>query len=72
MDFSEAFNLLKADKAVRRSKWKPRQYLYLYHPLPDSGFRYTFFALYMGNSREGSVPWTPNRCDLLEEDWEVL
>ena len=48
----------------RRRGWKRNAFIYLATP---SGFE-SFIAVRTDDGR--IAPWTPSRCDLLEEDWE--
>lgn len=65
MDFSAALLALKNDKLLKRKNWKPARFIYLQK---DSNNEYSHIKLMMEN--EKTVPWSPNRCDLLENDWE--
>lgn len=62
--FSWALGAIKDGEHWRRSGWRPGSYVFLQGPA--TGFD-GFIAIHTHDDRR--APWTPSRCDLLENDW---
>lgn len=64
--FEHALRELRLGITWRRAVWKKGKVIVL-HPGTAAGMM-SFIALLLPGG--GFAPWTPTRCDLLEQDWE--
>lgn len=71
MDFPDALILLKSGEKVRRDSWKPGRYVWLWEPTLNLG-HLSYIELVVLKPEMQRAPWTPSRCDLLEENWEIF
>lgn len=65
--FSVALDLMKLGDACFRTAWKPGKSIRIVNPDKPA---LSYLALLYEDGRQ--APWTPTRCDLLEDDWTVL
>lgn len=73
-DFGAALHILKSGGQVRRPNWHEDRYIQLRpaepeHPKPFKSAVASYIELC--DVRGSHAPWTPTRCDLLEEDWTI-
>jgi len=59
----------KCDTRAFRKAWKPGKYIILN---PGSNKILSFIELKYDEENRLGAPWTPTRCDLIENDWEIL
>jgi hypothetical protein len=69
MNFGEAFEEVKAGKAMRLPMWLPDVKIKAQYP--DKGSKMTAPYLYV-ESRLGKVPWKETMIELFSEEWEVI
>jgi hypothetical protein len=71
MNFGDAFEAVKAGKAMRLPKWKDDVSIKCCHPLRGKWGEMTAPFLYV-ESRYGRVPWKETMIELFSEEWEVI
>ncbi|GHU59224.1 hypothetical protein AGMMS49975_26560 [Clostridia bacterium] len=69
MTFGEAFEQVKAGKAMRLPQWS--EDVLIKSQYPDAYSKMTAPYLYV-ESRYGRVPWKETMIELFSEDWEVV
>ena len=66
--FEIAFKWFKDGHRISRKGWKGRRkWIEL---APAAGKHLSYLCLVYEDGTKS--PWTPTRCDLLEEDWDIL
>lgn len=76
MTFSEALELLKQGKKLRRTGWNGKG-MWVELQRPDLGSKMNLPYLYLTTPNEPSkfpyslVPWLASQTDILAEDWEI-
>lgn len=69
MDFPSAMiEAMYYGARVRRDAWKPNKHIWI-RPASDSSMSYPEIVYTDDTNRR--APWQPNRCDMLESDWQV-
>ena len=69
MNFGDAFEAVKAGRAMRLPKWS--EGVVIKAQFPDQNSKMTAPYLY-AESRFGLVPWKETMIELFSEDWEVV
>jgi len=69
MNFGDAFEAVKAGKAMRLPRWSTD--VKVKAQFPDENSKMTAPYLYV-ESRYGKVPWKETMIELFSEEWEVV